>query len=96
MPQSQPQLPVPQPFIIFSLDNKFGSMLENILMPREYGFKPNSHAVDILDDDITDTLPKAQQDKYNERKIEPQIEEQMKDFEFDNGEGKNYRRNGIN
>jgi hypothetical protein len=84
-PPTQPQLPAPQPFT-FSLDNKFGSMLENILMPREYGFKANSYAVpvDILDDEIMDALPKAQQDQYIEKKIAPQIEEQMKDIEFDN------------
>ena len=82
-PPTQPQLPAPQPFT-FSLDNKFGSMLENILMPREYGFKTNSYAVDILDDDIIDSLPKAQQDIYIEKKIAPQIEEQMKGIEFDN------------
>ena len=76
VPQSLPQLTPPpyfpqltapptqpQPFT-FSLDNKFGSMLENILMPREYGFKTNSYEVDILDDDIIDALPKAQQDQY--------------------------------
>jgi hypothetical protein len=84
-PPTQPQLPAPQPFT-FSLDNKFGSMLENILMPREYGFKTNSYAVpvDILDDEIMDALPKAQQDQYIEKKIAPQIEEQLKDIEFDN------------
>ena len=84
-----PQLPAPptqpQPFT-FSLDNKFGDMLENILMPREYGFKANSYAVpvDILDDEIMDALPKAQQDQYIEKKVAPQIEEQMKGIEFDN------------
>ena len=95
VPQSLPQLtpppqfpqlpapPQPQPFT-FSLDNKFGSMLENIMMPREYGFKPNSYAVEMLDDDIIDALPKAQQDQYIEKKVAPQIEEQMKDIEFDN------------
>ena len=86
-PPTQPQLPAPQPFT-FSLDNKFGSMLENILMPREYGFKTNSYAVpvDILDDEIMDALPKAQQDQYIEKKVAPQIEEQIKDIEFDNEE----------
>ena len=86
-----PQLPAPptqpQPFT-FSLDNKFGSMLENILMPREYGFKTNSYEVDILDDDIIDELPKAQQDQYIKKKITPQIEEQMKDINFDNEDDK--------
>jgi hypothetical protein len=58
-------------------------MLEN-MMPREYGYKPNSYDVDILDDDIIDALPKVQQDKYIEKKLAPQVEEQMKDIEFDN------------
>ena len=94
VPQSLPQLtpppqlpqlppPPPQPFT-FSLDNNFGKMLENVLMPREYGFKPNSYAVEMLDDDIIDALPKAQQDQYIEKKVAPQIEEQMKGIEFDN------------
>ena len=45
-------------------------------MPREYVFKTNSYAVpvDILDDDIMDALPKAQQDQYIVKKIAPQIE----------------------
>jgi hypothetical protein len=33
-------------------------------------------------------LPKAQQDQYIEKKIAPQVEEQMKDIEFDNEEDK--------
>ena len=70
-PPPQPQLtappPQPPPFT-FSLDNKFGSMLENILMPKEYGYKPNSYEVDILDDDIMDALPKAQQVNILKRK----------------------------
>ncbi len=57
-------------------------MLENVLMPREYGFKTNSY--EVLDDDIIDALPKAQQDKYIEKKIAPQIEEEIKDIEFEN------------
>ena len=36
-PPPQPQLPAPQPFT-FSLDNDFGKMLENMMMPREYRF----------------------------------------------------------
>jgi hypothetical protein len=82
-PPPQPQITAPQPFT-FSLDNKFGNMLENILMPREYGYKPNSYEVDILDDDVMDALPPQQQDKYIEKQIKPQIEEQLKDIEFDN------------
>ena len=49
-------------------------------MPREYGYKPNSYEVEMLDDDIMDALPKAQQDQYIEKKVAPQIEEQMKDI----------------
>ena len=90
-PPQLPQLPAPppppQPFT-FSLDNNFGRMLENALMPREYGYKPNSYEVEMLDDDIMDALPKAQQDQYIEKKVAPQIEEQMKDIEFDNEEDK--------
>jgi hypothetical protein len=63
-------------------------MLENILMPREYGYKARSYEVDILDDDIMDALPKAQQDQYIEKQIKPQIEEQLKGIEFDNEEDK--------
>jgi hypothetical protein len=86
-PPPQPQITAPQPFT-FSLDNKFGGMLENILMPREYGYKARSYEVDILDDDIIDALPKVQQDKYIEKKLAPQVEEQMKDIEFDNDDEK--------
>jgi hypothetical protein len=81
-PPPQPQLPAPQPFT-FSLDSRFGGMLENLLMPREYGFNSNSYEVDILDDDIIEALPKAQQDQYIENKIAPQIESQIKDIKFD-------------
>jgi hypothetical protein len=63
-------------------------MLENVLMPREYGFKPNSYAVEMLDDDIIDALPKAQQDQYIEKKVAPQIEEQMKGIDFENEDEK--------
>jgi hypothetical protein len=57
-------------------------------MPRQYGYKPNSYDVDILDDDIIDALPPQQQDKYIEKQIKPQIEEQMKEIEFDNEDDK--------
>jgi hypothetical protein len=85
-PPPQPQLPAPP--VNFNFDGSFGRMLENILMPKEYGYKPNSYEVDILDDDIIDALPKAQQDKYIEKQIKPQIEEQLKGIEFDNEEDK--------
>jgi len=65
-PPPQPQLPAPP--VNFNFDGSFGRMLENILMPKEYGYKPNSYEVDILDDDIMDALPKAQQDQYIEKK----------------------------
>ena len=96
VPQSLPQLtpptqlpqltapPTQQQPVNISFDNMFGNMLENALMPREYGFKSNSYGVEMLDDDIIDALPKAQQDQYIEKKVAPQIEEQMKDIEFDN------------
>jgi hypothetical protein len=35
-----------------------------------------------------DALPQAQQDKYIEKQIKPQIEEQLKDIEFDNEDEK--------
>ncbi len=58
------------------------------MMPREYGFKSNSYEVDIVDDDIIESLPKEQQDQYIENKIAPQIEEQIKDIKFDNEDDK--------
>ena len=84
-PPPQPQLPAPP--VNFNFDGSFGRMLEN-MMPRQYGYKPNSYDVDILDDDIIDALPKPQQDKYIEKQIKPQIEEQLKDIEFDNEDEK--------
>jgi len=84
-PPPQPQLPAPP--VNFNFDGSFGRMLEN-MMPRQYGYKPNSYDVDILDDDIIDALPPQQQDKYIEKQIKPQIEEQMKEIEFDNEDDK--------
>ena len=86
-PPPLPQLPASQPFT-FSLDNNFGRMLENIMMPREYGYKARSYEFDRFDDDVMNALPKAQQDQYIEKKIAPQVEEQMKDIEFDNEDDK--------
>jgi hypothetical protein len=84
-----PQLPqLPAPPINFNLDGSFSKMLENMMMPREYGYKSQSYAPEFIDEDIMDALPKAQQDKYIEKKIAPQIEEQMKDIEFDNEDDK--------
>ena len=97
-PQSLPQLQAPPPLpqlmpppqqpVNISFDNMFGSMLENALMPREYGFKQNSYAIDMLDDDIIDALPQEQQLKYMETKIAPHVQEQLKDVEFDNEDDK--------
>jgi hypothetical protein len=85
-PPQLPQLMPPPPGapVNISFDNMFGSMLENMLMPREYGFKTNSYAVDMLDDDVMDSLPPAEQNKYLEKKLKPQIEKELKDIEFDN------------
>ena len=58
----------------------FGSMLENMMMPRESWFKHNSYAIDMLDDDVMDALPQDQQDKYIETQLAPQVEQQMKDL----------------
>jgi len=88
-PPQLPQLmPPPQQPVNISFDNMFGSMLENALMPREYGFKQNSYAIDMLDDDIINALPEEQQLKYMETKIAPHVQEQLKDVEFDNDEDK--------
>jgi hypothetical protein len=88
-PPQLPQLmPPPQQPVNISFDNMFGSMLENALMPREYGFKQNSYAIDMLDDDIIDALPQEQQLKYMETKIAPHVQEQLKDVEFDNEDDK--------
>ena len=88
LPQLMPPPPLPQLMappqapVNISFDNMFGSMLDNMMMPREYGFKQNSYAVDMLDDDIMDSLPPNQQDKYIENKLTPQIEKEMKGIEF--------------
>jgi hypothetical protein len=95
-PPPLPQLPAPPPLlqlpapppVNISFDNMFGNMLENVLMPREYGFKPQSYIADLIDEDVMDALPQPQQDKYIENKIAPQIENQMKDITFDNEEQK--------
>ena len=90
-PPPQPPLLMPPPPgapVNISFDNMFGSMLENIMMPREYGFKQNSYAVENIDDDIMDALPQVQQNKYIENKLTPQIEKEMKGIEFDNDDDK--------
>ena len=80
-PPPIPQLPAPP--VNFNFDGSFGKMLENMMMPREYGYKSQSYAAE-LDEDVMDALPPQQQDKYIEKQIKPQIEEQLKDIEFDN------------
>ena len=50
LPQLMPPPPLPQLMappqqpVNISFDNMFGNMLENALMPREYGFKPTSYS----------------------------------------------------
>ena len=78
-----PQLPqLPAPPVNFNLDGSFSKMLENMMMPREYGYKSQSYAPELIDEDVMDALPQAQQDKYIEQKITPQIEEQLKDIKL--------------
>jgi hypothetical protein len=101
VPQSLPQLPQitappqllqitapPQPPINISFDNMFGGMLENMMMPREYGYKSQSYVSDNIDEDVMDALPPPQQDKYIEKQKKPQIVDQLKDIEFDNEDDK--------
>ena len=84
-----PQLPqLPAPPINFNLDGSFGKMLENMMMPREYGFKSRSYVVDNIDEDIMDSLPQAQQGKYVEQRIAPQIQDELKDITFENEDEK--------
>ena len=84
-----PQLPQLQaPPINFNLDGSFGRMLESMMMPREYGYKSQSYAPEYIDEDIMDALPPPQQDKYIEKQIKPQIEEELKGIEFDNEDDK--------
>jgi hypothetical protein len=87
-PPQLPQIMPPQAPVNISFDNMFGSMLENMMMPREYGFKQNSYAVDMLDEDVMNTLSQDQQDKYIENKLAPQIEKEMKGIEFVDNEDK--------
>ncbi len=64
-PQQQPQLPAPP--VNISFDNMFGSMLENMMMPREYGYKSQPYAPEYIDEDVMDALPPTQQDEYIEK-----------------------------
>jgi hypothetical protein len=59
------QLPAPPVNYIF--DGSFGRMLENIMMPREYGFKSQSYVSNNIDEDMMDSLPPPQQVKYIEK-----------------------------
>jgi hypothetical protein len=63
-------------------------MLENMMMPREYGFKSRSYVVDNIDEDIMDSLPQAQKDKYVEQRIALQIQDELKDITFENKDEK--------
>ena len=91
-PQSLPQLMPPPPLpqlmappqqpVNISFDNMFGNMLENALMPREYGFKPTSYIMDMVDDDVLNALPEEEQDRYIEKKLAPQVEQEMQGIEF--------------
>jgi hypothetical protein len=72
-----PQLPqLTAPPVNISFDNMFGRMLEN-MMPREYGYKSQSYVPEYIDEDVMDALPPPQQDKYIEKQIKPQIEEEL-------------------
>jgi len=72
-PPQYPQIMAPpQPPVNINFDGMFGSMMD-AMMPREYGYKFNSYAIEQLDEDIMDTLPQAEQSKYIENKIRPQI-----------------------
>ena len=85
-PPVLPQIQAPP--VNFNLDGSFSKMLENMMMPREYGYKSQSYVSDNIDEDIMDSLPPEQQDKYIEQKIAPQIEEQLKDIKFENDDEK--------
>jgi hypothetical protein len=89
-PPQYPQLPAPpQPPVSFNLDSSFQKVLENMMMPMESGFKSNSYNfAENIDDDIMDTLPQAQQEKYIETKLKPQIEKEIKDITFENEDKK--------
>jgi hypothetical protein len=81
-PPQYPQLPAPP--VNFNLDGSFQKVLENMMMPMEEGFKKNSYAfAENIDDDIMDTLPRAQQEQYIETKVKPQIEKEIKDVTFE-------------
>ena len=51
-------------------------------------FKSRSYVVDNIDEDIMDSLPQAQQDKYVEQRIAPQIQDELKDITFENEDEK--------
>ena len=85
-PPIQPQLTAPPP-VNFNFDGMFGSIFDQ-MMPKEYGFKPQSYIYDVVDNDIMDSLPQAQQDKYIENKVAPQIEKEIKNINFENPENK--------
>jgi hypothetical protein len=54
-------------------------MLENMMMPRELGYKSQSYAAELIDEEVTvmDALPPPKQNRYIENKLHPQIEDQF-------------------
>ena len=88
-PPPLPQLMAPpQQPVNISFDNMFGNMLENALMPREYGFKPTSYIMDMVDDDVLNALPEEEQDRYIEKKLAPLVEKEMQGIEFADDDAK--------
>ncbi len=58
------------------------------MMSRDFGYKSQSYAAELIDEDVIDALPQQQQDRYIENEIAPQIEEKLKNITFDNEEQK--------
>ncbi len=55
------QLPAgPAPPIKFNSEGSFGKMFENMMMPREFGFKSQQYAAEQVNDDVMDALPPHQ------------------------------------
>jgi hypothetical protein len=49
------------------LDGSFGEMLENMTLPREYGYQSQSYAAELIEEYVMDALPPTQQEKYLEK-----------------------------
>jgi hypothetical protein len=58
-PPQKPQITAPP--VNISFDNMFGSMLDNMIMPRAYGYKSQSYAPEYVDEDVMDAIPPPQQ-----------------------------------